>query len=369
MTMNQSNASAPAPRLAFWDLVRGLGILSIVMGHSCHVVIPYVYTYHLAVFFFVSGFLYQESRYGMDPYGHVGARLKSAWPKYVGYMGFYVLLHNLFQQTGINPPGAAYSRSQMLYALANLITFQGVEPMGGTMWFVPVWILSCAVFGGIVWFGLRFFPDTVFRRALVLTGISCLFGLAGCFFLLRGMPLSYQLHLVFLVQPFFAAGWLLRRLPDYRKLLRWYGALPCAALLAWVVKTYRLYIDLGVGRIGNGWQYFLVAFPGIYCCMYLASLLDRLSGCKSFLLRSLHRLIALWGRYSFDIMALHFFIFKCIDLAYGRTIKDPLEVYSGFPQAYSSVLWPVYAVLGTTVPAVLACGAARLKKRLAARPG
>ena len=37
-------------RSSFWDLVRGIGILSIVMGHSCRQVIPYVYTYHLAVF-------------------------------------------------------------------------------------------------------------------------------------------------------------------------------------------------------------------------------------------------------------------------------------------------------------------------------
>ena len=81
-------------RSSFWDLVRGIGILSIVMGHSCRQVIPYVYTYHLAVFFFVSGYLYNEKKYGLDPFGHIAAKLKSAWPKYMGYTSFYILMHN-----------------------------------------------------------------------------------------------------------------------------------------------------------------------------------------------------------------------------------------------------------------------------------
>ena len=71
---------------------------------------------------------------------------------------------------------------------------------------------DCAVFGGIIWFTRRFCPDKAIgpipARPLLAGAASCFFGLIGCFLILRGLPLSYQLHLVFLVQPFFAVGWL-----------------------------------------------------------------------------------------------------------------------------------------------------------------
>lgn len=48
------------------DIVKAIGIISIVMGHCCYsIMIPalnvsvgeFVYSYHLMVFFFVAGFL------------------------------------------------------------------------------------------------------------------------------------------------------------------------------------------------------------------------------------------------------------------------------------------------------------------------
>lgn len=356
--MNPTSQSSSRSR--FWDLVRGIGIFSIVIGHSCSAAIPYVYTYHLAIFFFVSGFLYNEKKYGLDPFGHMAAKLKSSWPKYMIYMSIFILLRNLFQSIGINTPGPLYNRSFTMAALANAIVFQGMEPMGGTLWFVPFWILSCSIFGGIVWFSLH----TPSRSTVLVTAISILFGISGAAFIFRGLTLSYQLHLAFLVQPFLACGWLMRRqLPNYRKLLIWYIAIPCAVLLAWIVRHQQLYIDISLGRIGNGWQYFLVAFLGIYCCMYLASLLERIL--------PVSRLVSLWGRYSFDIMALHFLTFKIIDLIYGRLLlSDSIESYSAFPTAYSHILWPLYAILGTTIPAWIGLSAETIinGKKAASKP-
>ena len=52
------------------DIVKAIGIISIVMGHCCYsIMIPalnvsvgeFVYSYHLMVFFFVAGFFYKEN--------------------------------------------------------------------------------------------------------------------------------------------------------------------------------------------------------------------------------------------------------------------------------------------------------------------
>lgn len=337
-------SSTPPARSPYWDILRGIGILSIVMGHCFSGSIQYVYTYHLAVFFFVSGFLYSEKKYGQDPFAHLGAKLKSSWPKYMFYMSLFILLHNPFQALGINPAADNYNFSQTLVHLSNTLILNGGEAMGGALWFVPTWVLSCAVFGGTVWFAFHFFPSLC---RLVIAVISLLFSFLGAFFILHENFFIYNVHLVLLVQIFFAAGWLMKTcLPRYKQLLKWYAAFFSALALVFLVRHDDLYFDLAMGRIGNGWQYFLLAFLGIYCCLFLSLLLEKT--------KKAGQLFAFWGKHSFDIMALHFLVFKLVDGIYGRIFHYPAEYYSAFPHSFGKILWPVYVLLGTCLPALAA---------------
>lgn len=43
-------------RSHYWDLVKGIGIIAIVLGHSCYFAAGFVYLFHLALFFFISGY-------------------------------------------------------------------------------------------------------------------------------------------------------------------------------------------------------------------------------------------------------------------------------------------------------------------------
>ena len=55
------------PRNNYWDCVKGIAILSVILGHGFQITHDFVYTYHLALFFFVSGFFYNEEKYGDSP--------------------------------------------------------------------------------------------------------------------------------------------------------------------------------------------------------------------------------------------------------------------------------------------------------------
>ena len=46
----------------YWNIVKGIGILCIVIGHTGIPLLYYVYLFHLAIFFFVSGYLYKEEK-------------------------------------------------------------------------------------------------------------------------------------------------------------------------------------------------------------------------------------------------------------------------------------------------------------------
>lgn len=47
-------------RDSFGDVLKGIGIIMIVMGHSWLPTVPYVYTSHLALFFLVMGLHFSE---------------------------------------------------------------------------------------------------------------------------------------------------------------------------------------------------------------------------------------------------------------------------------------------------------------------
>ena len=48
----------------FWDIVKGIGIISIVIGHvTINDIKEFVYTYHLIIFFFVAAYFYNEKKY------------------------------------------------------------------------------------------------------------------------------------------------------------------------------------------------------------------------------------------------------------------------------------------------------------------
>jgi len=69
--------------------------------------------------------------------------------------------------------------------------------------------------------------------------------------------------------------------------------------------------------------------------------------------------VALLGKYSFDIMALHFLAFKICDWIYARMILEPAENQGGFPHSYPE-LHVLYLILGIVLPVLFAIGARKV---------
>lgn len=79
----------------YWNIVKGLGILLVVIGHTMSPWRDFIYTYHMSLFFFVSGILYKE-KYSFDFFCFLSRRMKTLWLPYIKYGILYIFLHNLF---------------------------------------------------------------------------------------------------------------------------------------------------------------------------------------------------------------------------------------------------------------------------------
>ncbi len=346
-------------RSAYWDIVKGFGIIAIVLGHCGIFAGGFVYLFHMALFFFVTGYFYREEQYGDEPFRYFGTRLSGCWPRYFFYAACFVFLHNFFAANGLYANAEIYNHTAMLTYILHGISFSCPEPIQGALWFVPVWLVSSALFAGIVWFG-RAASRRLGRENLKpwITAFGVLsFGACGLFLYARRCTLPYQLHAAILVIPFYYAAWMMRKhLPGFRRYATWYGCLIGAVLLWQINASLHIYVDISNLTI-PGILYYPIALLGIYFVLSLSAVTEKAAPAAKGL--------AFIGRHSFDIMALHFTVFKLIDLAYARLIGGAApEQLAGFPVGFRAEIGPVYLLLGVLVPALAGWGLDRAARFL-----
>lgn len=305
-------------RSLYWDIFKGLAILMIVFGHTGHSGGAFVYLFHLELFFFVTGFLYNEKKYGDQPYIFFAKRIEGAWPRYTLYSIFFALTHNFMVKHGLMAAGAdaVYALPQLLSSLFQGMIFQTPELLAGPMWFVPVWIFGAALFGGMVWLARRLAPaDTLneegdeFRSrarhpehcAEKLSGwgaqggdvkhripiqdgllvLGALLGMGiGYYFIGQNIRIGFGVELSFFVLPLFLEGYFLRKYAgDFATKIR----LPLALVLLVVsfvalklLVKHSIWFDLSARSVHDAW-FFLGTAIGIIFTLMLTLLIEKLS--------------------------------------------------------------------------------------------
>lgn len=338
LTDSQTN-SAQSQRSKI-NIVKGLGIIAIVLGHSCSIpnVGLFVYGYHLALFFFVSGVTFNDGKYALSPHALLQARIKSLWPGYFLYMSLFTLTHNITVLAHMQPPSEMYGISGIVFRLWNNFLFCGSELFGGALWFVPVLLIAMMAFSLTVYLATRFCGKL---RILVIVLVSAVFGLGGVIANLGNMNLMWHTQTSILVVPIICAGYLFNRYSLLEKrIFHWYIALPCLVFLHYFIIENGYQIELSAELIGGKYLFYPLSFAGVYLIFYVATLLD-----KVVLLRKVFSFV---GQYSFDIMAMHFFIMKLVDVIFGTITGQAVETIYVFPTAYG-YLWPIHLLASLTI--------------------
>ncbi len=327
----------------FLDIIKAIGIVSIVVGH-CSVSLPFfgidipigafVYTYHIMIFLFVPGFLWKPVN-GERPSDMIGKTLLTNWKNYVLYSVIFVLLHNLFVQLSMIASGMYDLRMTFTVIIQSLI-FNNYEQLLGAFWFVPMYAFAIFLFAVCFsWAEKTKFP-LVFHL-LFMVGSACVALLMNHW----QITLYYHFQTSFLAVPVCYLGYFAKRyFRIIKKCLTWYGCLISAALLFLVIKLNIGTIELSANQIISPYLFYPVTMVGIYFCMSLASLLSKIKYLSSF--------IAYIGKNSFHIMALHFLSFKLVDLVWGSITNQPPEVLTAFTKSFD--FWYVYYIAGTLLP-------------------
>ena len=331
----------------FWNIFKGIGILSIVIGHSCEFLIIFVYSFHLVIFFFLGGYTYSEEKYGDDPYLLLTSRLKNNWTKYVYFTIFFNLIHNKLLNLGLIYNTKYYLLKNIITNCLNSMLFKRTESLAGGLWFVPTYIFASTIFGTIIYFSRIMKKKYNIHPSIIILSGSIISCLTANYLIKRRIVLDFRTQISLLVMPFFMLGYYLRKkIKDLSQILNIFIFIICSCLLSYTSFKQHYFINFSKNSIGGAlWKFIFISLIGIYFCLYVAKLINKTS--------KISKLFCLMGEYSFEIMATHFLIFKIIDYTVNipNIVKGNINprYYRKFPYAYKT-FWPIYITFGTLIP-------------------
>lgn len=325
----------------FWDILKGIGIVLVVFGHFCRPLISYIYAFHLPLFFFISGYMYNEEKYGDNPYLNVAARMKSSWMKYVFLFWILIWMHNFFLENNMLwIYGDVYSFSDIIMKMTEALFGMGKESFGITLWYVPAAVIATCILGFIVTFSRKVekICKNTFFKYIVQGAIIIACALAGYHLLENEVEVQASVQVSLTVMPFLWAGYLIRTFKnDFKKYLNVIVAVICAIAIFVVSREYRL--DLAMMRVYP--MMHLFAFLGIYLSMYVAKVIQKIP--------KIDTLFVTYGKASFWIMFAHLVFARLFDWTYIHLfrIEEYKELYLVIRTAcFAKDFWPIYVFLG-----------------------
>lgn len=182
----------PRKRVAFVDTARGFGILAIILSHviSGHPVANWLFTFHVPLFFFLSGFVFRAEK----PFGEfLKGKCRTLLLPY-GTLALPMILSEGYLTT---------VRGQSIWPRVWELTGQVL--LQRRMW--TLWFLACLF---LLEIGCYFLVRSV-QKPNILALIGAILGILGVLYVGRGLPaLPWNLDLCFPALPFFLGGYLLR---------------------------------------------------------------------------------------------------------------------------------------------------------------
>lgn len=324
--------------------LKALGIILMVLGHSgCSIpyVVPFLYMFHMPLFFFASGYCFKQKY--LDGYDFLWKRIKSIYWPYVKYGFLFMLLHNLFFDLNIyndtygynGNVSHLYNQGDIINAAKSIILLRhgGEQLMGG------FWFLASLFWASIIsWLNLKLCRN-IYVVALVL--------FITCIILNKTVFIDSCFHIssrVFAAAFLFVVGYMFAQ-HKVKPFPSW--SIVCCLVITFIGSFFwkapmnempcsnKIYIPYALTAILSVWSIF--------------SLIEYRRGrCNGF-----SRLLLYIGDHTLVIFIWHFLSFKIVSLLIIEIYKLPLKTLACFPvidQYAEKGWWGVYFVIGIFIP-------------------
>ncbi|MBR6535686.1 MAG: acyltransferase family protein [Lachnospiraceae bacterium] len=348
------------------DIIKGIAIILMVVGHSGVSFKGFIYLFHMAVFFMVSGYLFSFRKITSvkEAKSYVIRKIKGIWWPYFLWNAIYTILNNFFIWTRIYSDKefvvenvlvsghALMSIKDMAINIIKGFFMLGRTEMGGAFWFLRTLFVLSILFGLI-----DYMLNKIIRREKIVDVVHLLIALG---FMCAGYAANL-LHIKSLVVPtifsvyvLYFFGYAINRYEIMKHLKNWVSILIGLFLLLGC--NGRVEISLGNNSYGNP-LYLVVCSLGGWLLIY--GVADVINRCRH------NRIWRALGVNSLPIVVHHFWCFKIVTYIQILLLGYSKRCLAAFPYLNADGLWWVaYTVVGCAVPLLLAISVKKGKEKI-----
>lgn len=294
--MSVCTPTVKSARIPAIDVTKGIGILLVVFAHINYTPVPltYIYSFHMPLFFILSGFLFQKEKYKS-----FGQFLKNRFYTLIcPYLFFYAAaLIIKISMTFISDGLSGVLSTEILKAFIQMFLAWG--PSGSPN--NPLWFVPCLFCVEVMYFFIA--KTRLWINVAICIVLTCLGWLMKSEYLhIRGLRLLWNFDISLFSIGFYSLGNLLfkkliclQQKLSKRKFLCVSAALICAVVL-YPLSMYNGKISIGSGLYQNGVLLYATGTIGTLAVLFAATILEN------------YRFLQYLGKNTFAIMGTHYVI-------------------------------------------------------------
>ncbi len=369
------------------DILKGIGIIMMTLGH-CHAPCRFTfYLFHVAIFFVASGFFLRESNSDdfRSTVKYTVKKFRSLWLPYFLCIAILSVTHNLQLKIGIlttdervlELTGGNYDYEMLadtwripdvLNSIIRAFFFGGGVSFAGNIWFLRVLLMISVVYCGISFLAKSVIRTVILKKAsakpgndtlidtelnddvyrinlIVQTAVSVVFLACGFYLQKKGLTL-YGIGTTLSCYILYHAGSLIGR--NAGKIgLKTFSVLGVISIVLLTILYIKRIGVMQTGLVNNAYldPVFLVitSLAGWFAVYTVSYFLNKIRGINLFLSEC--------GRHSLIIMIMHPICFKVVNMIQVRVYGLPHYALAAYPVIYSDHLWWLMCtIVGVLIP-------------------
>lgn len=350
---------AKSNRIEEIDIVKGLSIVCVVAGHAGAPFTHFIYLFHMAAFFMVSGFVFSEKASDSikDVLRYILKQIKRLWVPYFVYSSIFTVLNNAFVRSGIyasdkcvslDYPGQ-YSTVFKIMSIREIIkrVLSGFAFLNSTQLGSAFWFFKCLFMVAIGYCFVNYFAKTVSSRCvlyvqLFVSSFLLMFGYYCSLheLFLGGVARAASCYCLFYAGHLFRSIW---RKDSHQIKGTQIFTVFIVSFIALLFLNNAGGVSLNVNSYTNPIYLLVSSFFGWFFL---------LSTAFGVAYTPFRKLLIEIGQRTVPIVAMHFLAFKLIAVVITRVYGMPLGCVASFPNLMGDkgFWWLAYTIVGVGIP-------------------
>lgn len=350
-------------RNRYIDLVKGIGIVLMVLRHARAPFSDFVLLFHMAIFFIASGYLIKEEngKNARNLLVYIWHKIRGLYIPYIAYSIIFICLHNVFLKLNIYTNAMAfmdetslestyktlfeyYTFNDIILKICKAAIFRASTQVGGAFWFFQVLLIDL-----IAYAFFEFIFGQIFRnkkRVLAIQGaISILLLLIGYYCCVTGKTLhglnrECSVYVLIYVGVILKRYNIMEKLQQNRKILY----IAVASFMILCLGYHRGYIAIDGNHIENPVFFLVMSCSGWFLLYGISALLEKYT-------KIVASIFIYISKHSVAIIALHFLAFKIVNVCAVALNEMPKYMIAAFPVLMTDGLWwLLYTTVGIAIP-------------------